>query len=272
MKKTVLLDGATGTRLWELAAAAGYDRVPTWRYNLEHPELVEQVAKEYIAAGSDMICTNSFAVNRVELSHSKDAPGVEAVTAAAVRIAKAATAGTQVKVALDIGPLPMLMEPFGDLTEEAAEEYYAEILRGGMAEQPDVIFFETFTSLDMLCAAVTAEKAYDIPVLCSMSFERHGKTLMGDSPEEIAKRVEELGAAAVGLNCSFGPVAALPVIRVYAAHTKLPLILKPNLETDCGPAQFAEEISPALELVAYAGACCGSNPECIRSLKALLCK
>ena len=272
MKKIALMDGATGTRLWELAVAAGYDRVPTWRYNLEHPELVEQVVKEYVAAGSDIICTNSFAVNRIELSHSKDAPTVEAVTAAAVRIAKAAVAGTAVKVALDIGPLPMLMEPFGDLTEEQAKEYYAEILRGGMAEQPDVIFFETFTSLDMLCAAVQAAKEYDVPVLCSMSFERHGRTLMGDAPAEIAQRLEALDVAAVGLNCSFGPVTALPVIREYAEHTKLPLILKPNVEADCSPEQFEEEISQTLELVDYAGACCGSNPDYIRGLKKLIGK
>lgn len=269
-KKITLLDGATGTRLWELAAAAGYDRVPTWRYNLEHPELVEQVAKEYIAAGSGLICSNSFAANRVELSHSKDAPAVGEVVAAAVRIAKSAVSGTDAKVALDVGPLPMLLEPYGDLTEETAMEYYAEILESGMSEQPDVIFFETFTSLDLLCVAVKAAKKYEVPILCSMSFERHGRTLMGDSPADIARRLEGLGVAALGLNCSFGPATAMPVIREYADHTKLPLILKPNVDAGCSPEQFAEELSRGLELTDYIGACCGSNPEYIRKMKELL--
>ena len=269
-KNVILMDGATGTRLWELAAAAGYERTATWRYNVEHPELVEQAAREYIAAGSKLLCSNSFAANRMELRHFADAPAVGEVVAAAVRIDKAAAAGTDVKVALDVGPLPQMMEPFGDLTAEEAEDCYAEILAGGMAEQPDVIFFETFNSLDMLCAAVKAAKEYDVPVLCSMSFERHGKTLMGDAPAEIAETLEKLGVSAVGLNCSFGPAAALPVIREFAAHTSLPLILKPNVDEGTTAEAFAAELSDALELVEYAGACCGSNPEYIRALKALL--
>ena len=271
MKKNVtLMDGATGTRLWELAAAAGYERTATWRYNLEHPELVEQAAKEYIAAGSQILCSNSFAVNRMELSHFPDAPAVGEVAAAAVRIDKAAAAGTGVKVALDIGPLPRMMEPYGDLTADEAADCFMEILAGGMAEGPDCIFFETFNSLEMLCAAVKAAKQYDVPILCSMSFERHGKTLMGDAPAEIAETLEALGAAAVGLNCSFGPAAALPVIREYAAHTSLPLILKPNVDEGITAEMFAAELKDGLELADYIGACCGSNPDYIRALKALL--
>lgn len=271
MKKTItLMDGATGTRLWELAAAAGFDRTPTWRYNLEHPELVEQVAKEYIAVGSKILCSNSFAANRMELSHFPDAPAVGEVVAAAVRIDKAAAAGTDVKVALDIGPLPRMMEPYGELTEEEAEECFAEILAGGMQAEPDLIFFETFNSLDMMCAAVKAAKRYAVPILCSMSFERHGKTLMGDSPEDIAETLEELGVDAVGLNCSFGPKAALPVIRTFAEHTKLPLILKPNVDEGTTAELFAQELSGALELVDYIGACCGSDPAYIAKLNELL--
>ena len=271
MKKSItLMDGATGTRLWELAEAAGFERTATWRYNIEHPELVEQAAKEYIAAGSRILCSNSFAVNRMELSHFPDAPSAGEVVAAAVRIDKAAAAGTDAKVALDIGPLPRMMEPYGELTAEEAADCYAEIFEGGMAAQPDLIFFETFNSLDMLCAGLKAAKKYDAPVLCSMSFERHGKTLMGDAPADIAETLEKLGAAAVGLNCSFGPAAALPVIREFAAHTSLPLILKPNVDEGTTAEAFAAELSRALELVDYIGACCGSNPDYIRALKKLL--
>ena len=269
-KKIILMDGATGTRLWELAAEAGFDRTPTWRYNIEHPELVERVAKEYIAVGSAMLCSNTFAANRIELGHYADAPDVKSVVAAGIRIAKQAAAGTETKVALDVGPLPMMMEPYGDLEEEQAEEYFAEILAGGMSEHPDCIFFETFTDVEMLCAALRAAKDYDVPVLCSMSFERSGRTLMGNSPADIAEALEPLGAAALGLNCSFGPAAALPVIREFAAHTSLPLILKPNADAGTTAEAFAAELSETLELVDYIGACCGSNPAFIRALKALL--
>jgi len=268
-KKIELLDGATGTRLWALAGERGYDRVPTWRYNLEHPELVEQVVREYIAAGSTIVCSNSFAANRMEFRHFADAPAVGDVVAAAVRIAKAACAGTDTKVALDVGPLPQMMEPFGDLTAETAVDCYAEILAGGMREHPDLIFFETFTDLTMLCAAMQAAKRYDVPVFCSLSFERSGKTLMGNSPEEIAETLERGGAAAIGLNCSFGPAAALPVIRAMAERTGLPLILKPNVDEGTTAEMFAEEITHALPLISYMGACCGSSPEYIARLREL---
>lgn len=263
-----LLDGATGTRLWELAEAAGYGRTPTWRYNLEHPELVEQVTAEYIAAGSDLVCANTFAVNAVELGRHAPAPSVAEVTAAGVRLAKQAAAGSGVKVALDIGQLPGMLEPCGPLTAAQARTYYAEVLEGGLAAGPDLVFFETFTDLRQLCAAAEAAKGCGLPVLCSLSFDRSGSTMMGDSPAAIVAALEPLGVAALGLNCSFGPAAALPVIRDFAAHTALPLILKPN--ADCGPADFAAALAAALPLVRYLGACCGSGPDYIRALKKLL--
>lgn len=264
MKKPILLDGATGTRLWELAEKAGYERKSVWTYNLEHPELVAQVAKEYIAAGSRLLCTNTFAANAIEVSHIGGATSAEAV-AAGVRAAKAAAAGTDVGIALDIGPLPMLLEPFGDLTEERAAAMFAEQLESGIAAGADCIFLETFTHLEMLRIAVREAKRFGVPVLCSMSFEAGGRTLMGDRVADIAGAMEELGAAAVGLNCSFGPELAVPVIREFADCTRLPLILKPNA-SGIGAEEFAAALVPALELVDYVGACCGSGPEYIRAL------
>ena len=271
-KDIVLLDGATGTRLWELAEAAGFGRTPTWRYNLEHPELVEQVAREYIAAGSDVICSNTFAANRLELHHYADKPDVGDVVAAGVRLAKRAAEGTDVRVALDVGPLNTMLEPYGSLSEDDAVANYAEVLEAGMSEDPAYIFFETFTSLDMLCTAMKATVPYRdrVPVLCSMSFQRSGRTFMGDSVEQIAMTLEDLGASAVGLNCSFGPAASLPVIRDFAEHTRLPLIVKPNVDAGCDAEQFAAEISQVLGLVSYAGACCGSDASYIAKLKAML--
>ncbi len=264
MKNITLLDGATGTRLWALAEAAGFERKSVWTYNLEHPELVVQAAQEYIAAGSRLLCTNTFAANAVEVSHIGGATAPEAV-AAGVRAAKEAAAGTGVKIALDIGPLPMLLEPFGDLTGERAEDMFVEQFESGVAVGVDCIFLETFTHLDMLRIAAKAAMRFGVPVLCSMSFEKGGRTLMGDRVPEIAAAMEEIGAAAVGLNCSFGPELALPVIREFAACTSLPLILKPNA-SGIGAEEFAAELAPALELVDYVGACCGSDPEYIRAL------
>ena len=265
-QKIVLMDGATGTRLWALAEAAGFERAPVWTYNLTHPELVYRVAEEYIAAGSTLLCANTFAANGAEVARI---PGMDVskVVAAGVRIARDAAdaAEADVRVALDVGPLVAMLEPFGDLTAADAAACFAEMLAAGVAAGADCIFLETFTSLEMLRIALSEAKRFPLPVLCSMSFDRSsGRTMMGDSVPEICAALEAGGADAVGMNCSFGPAAAVPIIRDYAAHTALPLILKPNADVDAE--EFAAALAPALPLAAYAGACCGSNPDYIRAL------
>ena len=263
-QKIVLMDGATGTRLWALAEAAGYEKAPVWTYNLTHPELVARVAEEYIAAGSTLLCSNTFAANGPEVAR---VPGmaVGEVVAAGVRIAKEAAAGTDVRVALDVGPLSAMLEPFGPTTPEQAAACFAELLGAGVDAGADCIFLETFTSLEMLSIALAEAKRFPLPVLCSMSFDRSsGRTMMGDSVPEICTALEAGGADAVGMNCSFGPAAAVPIIRDYAAHAALPLILKPN--ADVGAEEFAAALAPALPLAAYVGACCGSDPDYIRAL------
>ena len=264
--KITLMDGATGTRLWALAEAAGFEKAPVWTYNLTHPELVRRVAEEYIDAGSTLLCANTFAANGIEVARTPGMDVAEAVTAG-VRIAKAAAeaAEADVRVALDIGPLPRMLEPFGDLEPDEAAGYFAEVLSAGVAAGADCIFLETFTSLEMLTVALAEAKKYALPVLCSMSFDRSsGRTMMGDSVEDICAAMEAGGADAVGMNCSFGPAAAVPIIRAYAKHTGLPLIMKPNADVDA--AEFAALLAPALPLVSYAGACCGSSPDYIREL------
>ena len=265
-KKIVLMDGATGTRLWALAEAAGYARAPVWTYNLTHPELVRRVAEEYIAAGSTLLCANTFAANGPEVAR---VPGMDVgeVVAAGVRIAKdaAAAAEAEVRVALDVGPLVAMLEPFGDLAPADAAAIFAEMLIAGADAGADCIFLETFTSLEMLRIALAEAKRFPLPVLCSMSFDRSsGRTMMGDGVPEICAALEAGGADAVGMNCSFGPAAAVPIIRDFAAHAALPLILKPN--ADVGAEEFAAALAPALPLAAYVGACCGSDPDYIRAL------
>lgn len=263
-----LMDGATGTRLWELAESAGYGRAPVWTYNLTHPDLVRRVAEEYIAAGTKLLCANTFAANGAEVAR---VPGMEAAeaVAAGVRIAKeAAAVAGDVRVAVDVGPLSAMLVPFGTTEPERARALFAEQISAGVAAGADCIFLETFTSLDMLRIAAEEALRHGLPVLCSLSFDRSGRTMMGDSIDDIVAAMEPLGVAALGMNCSFGPASAVPVIRAYAARTRLPLIVKPN--ADCGAAEFAETLAPLLPLVAYAGACCGSSPDYIRAIAGLI--
>ena len=211
------------------------------------------------------------------------APGftVEQVVKEAVRIAKEALAGTGVKVALDIGPLSVMMEPYGDLEEDEAEEIFDEMVKAGVEAGVDAVFFETFLDMEMMRVAVQAAKKYPLPVICSMSYEKSGRTMMGNSVEDVIETLAPLGIDGIGMNCSLGPLLAVPIIREYAEKTELPLFFKPNagmpvkLEDgstgyDCTPERFAAEVAPALELVTYLGGCCGTDADYIRQLKAIV--
>lgn len=276
-KDIILMDGASGTSLWSMAEAQGFAKEPVWKYNVEHPDLVKRLALEYIAAGSQMILTNTFGANGPAVTRSSDY-SVGQVVSAGVRLARGAAAGTEVKVALDVGPLAMLMEPYGDLTEEEAEAIFREQIDAGAAEHPDLIVLETFMDLEMMKVAAKVAKRHGIPVLCTMTFEGRGRTLMGNSVEDIVEELSALGVNGVGLNCSMGPVDALPVIREFAEHTDLPLVFKPNagkpvmaengtITLPYDAEMFARDVEPALELVTYLGGCCGSSPDYIRALR-----
>jgi len=278
MKQDVtLLDGAGGTMLWNMAEEKGYAKDPVWKYNVDHPELVKKLAENYIDAGSQIIYTNTFGANCHAVARSSDYT-VEQVVSAGVRIAKEAVAGTGVKVALDVGPLSMMMEPYGDLTEEEVEEIYREQIGAGMSEDPDFIVLETFMDLEMLKVAVSVAKSYGVPVLCTMTFEARGRTMMGNRVEDIAEELSDLGVDGVGINCSLGPVDAVPIIREFAEHTDLPLVFKPNagkpvlaedgsVISPYSATDFADDVTPVLDLVTYLGGCCGSDPDYIRELK-----
>lgn len=277
---TILLDGAQGTRLWALAEEAGDAREPVWKYNVNRPEIVKQMHREYLEAGAQIISANTFSANRLSL---KSSPGytVEQVVREAVAIAKDAASPYGAKTALDIGPLSVLLEPYGSLEEDEAAEMFGEVLGSGVAAGAELIFFETFIDMEMMLIAAREAKKYDLPVVCSMSFEKRGRTMLGNSVEDIVETLSPLGIDGVGMNCSLGPEPALQVIREFAENTDLPLFFKPNAGMpaqtpagdtvyDCTPERFAAELAPAAPLVRWLGGCCGTDAAYIRALKAIL--
>lgn len=271
MAKCTLLDGSAGTALWAMAEAAGVERAPVWRYNIEHPEFVLKLHKSYIIAGCEMIQANTFDANRYNVQRSSDYSVTEVVTAA-VKLAKQATAGTGVKVYAPFGPLPILLKPYGPATEEDAEDIYTELASAAVNAGADAIMLETFLDVKMMSIAAKAAKCFGVPVICSMTFEKRHRTLMGDSVEKIVNTLAPLGIDGVGINCSAGPVEALEIIKEYREKTDLPLYFKPNAgfgENDSAQ-QFAKDVAPALSFVSYIGGCCGTNAEYIKEIKKLL--
>lgn len=270
--KIVLLDGAVGTSLW---AKTG-DNKPVWRYNIERPDAVSELCREYMDAGAQILLCNTFSANAGMVKHSPYS--VKDVVSAGVRIVKEAVKGTDVQVALSAGPLSMLLEPYGDLTEEEAAAMYREQLGAGMAEGPDLIMLQTFMDVEMMRVAATEAKRFGVPVFCTMTFEKVGKTIMGNSVEDVIRTLEPLGIDGIGMNCSLGPDLAVPVIRQFVGKTSLPLVFKPNAgkpvlsadgktETPYDAATFVKDVLPALDFVSYIGGCCGSDPSYIRGLK-----
>ena len=275
-----LMDGAVGTSLWAKAEANGIKKDPVWRYNLEHPELVAELTADYADAGAEIILANTFGANGPAVKRSSPYTAPEVVSAG-VRIAKETLKGSGRKIALSAGPLTALIEPYGDMTEEEAGEIYYEMLEAGMKEGPDLILLQTFMDLTMLRVAAVEAKKFGVPVFCCLTFEKRGRTMMGNSVEDMIEELEPVGIDAIGMNCSLGPDLAVPVIREFVGKTSLPLIFKPNagkpiLAPDGSTATaysaklFADEVMPALEFVDYVGGCCGADASYVRELAARL--
>ena len=271
MKKAILLDGSAGTALWAMAERAGVPKSSVWLYNMEHPEFVTELHRSYIAAGSQMIQANTFSVNRESVSRESDYSAAEVVEKA-VQLAKQAVAGTDVKVYTPFGPLLQLMEPYGKLSAAEVDAVYSELAAAAVKAGADTIVLETFMDVRMAAVAARAVKRFGGSVICSMTFEKRRRTMMGDSVQDIVSTLAPLGIDGVGMNCSKGPVEALEIIREYSECTDLPLYYKPNagLGESYSASQFAAEIALALELVSYVGGCCGCDESYIKEIGKLL--
>lgn len=271
----VLLDGAMGTVLQQRGLPPG--GCPEL-LNLTRPELLEEIHRDYIAAGSQVIYANTFGANALKLAHT--GKSVDEVVSAAVAIAKRAAAGTGVKVALDMGPLGTLLEPMGSLTFEEAYELFKELALAGVRAGADLAVIETMTDLYEAKAALLAVKENThLPVFVTMSFEGDGRTFTGCTVASMARTLEGLGADAIGLNCSLGPDKLAPLLKELCANTRLPVIAKPNAglpdpvdgHYDMDPEAFAAALLPCVEAgVSIVGGCCGTSPEYIRRLRAAL--
>ena len=273
--RIVILDGAMGSVLQQRGLPPG--GIPEL-LNLTDPELLISIHREYIDAGSEIIYANTFGANGKKLRGSGHS--VEEIISAAIAAAKKAAEGTNAKVALDIGPLGELLEPMGKLTFEEAYELFREMAAAGEKAGADLAVIETMTDLYEAKAALLAVKEHtSLPVLVTMSFEERGRTFTGCTAASMAHTLEGLGADAIGLNCSLGPDLLLPILKEICAHTRLPVIAKPNAglpdpvdgHYDMGPEEFAQALLPCLEAgVTIFGGCCGTSPAYIRAVKKVL--
>ena len=268
-KDFVILDGAMGTMLQSRGLKIG--GIPEVM-NITNPEVVTDIHKEYVSAGSNIVYTNTFGANRYKM---KDCGySVEELIGAAVSNAKKACEGKEAIVALDIGPIGQLLEPTGSLSFEEAYDMFKQEVRAG--SEADVIVFETMTDLLEIKAGVLAAKENsDKPVICTMTFEENMRTFTGCSISAMALTLEGLGVDAIGVNCSLGPKELYGVVKEMSKWTRLPLVVKANAglpdplsgEYNISPVQFAEYMEKMLDFgVKYIGGCCGTSPEYMKEL------
>ena len=273
---TVLLDGGMGTMLQASGLKLG---AKPEELNITNPELIESIHAKYAAAGSRIVNANTFGASAHKLAGS--AYSLEETIAAGIANCKRACAPYGALTALDVGPLGELLEPSGTLAFEDAVSEYARIVRAGAAAGADLIFFETFTDLYELKAALLAAKENSgLPILASMSFEAGGRTFTGCTVESFGVTARGLGANAVGINCSLGPKEIFPMAKrlAEAVPGDFPVFVKPNAGLpradgsgyDITPQLFAMEMKPYRELHLFAaGGCCGTTPEFIKLLNSV---
>ena len=273
---TILLDGGMGTMLQASGLKLG---AKPEELNITNPELIESIHAKYAAAGSRIINANTFGASAHKLAGS--AYSLEEIIAAGIANCKRACAPYGALAALDVGPLGELLEPSGTLAFEDAVAEYARIVKAGVAAGADLIFFETFTDLYELKAALLAAKENStLPVLASMSFEAGGRTFTGCTVESFGVTARGLGADAVGINCSLGPKEIFPMAKrlTEAVPGNFPVFVKPNAGLpradgsgyDITPQLFAMQMKPYRELHLFAaGGCCGTTPEFIQLLNSV---
>lgn len=269
--KHLVFDGGLGTMLHAAGLPTGHNPE---KLNLTHPEELKAIHAAYAAAGSDIISSNTFGASRRKMGEDP-APYIEA----GVRLAKEAVAPYGAMVALDVGPLGALMAPFGEVSFQEAYDNFAEVVRAGTAAGADLILIETMSDLlEAKAALLAAKENSNLPVLVTMTFGEDGKTFLGTDPAAAAVTMTSLGADAVGVNCSLGPDALMPVVKSLLNATHLPIMVQPNAGLpklvdgrtvfNVGAEEFALWAEKFIdEGVAILGGCCGTTPAHIRAVR-----
>lgn len=220
--RLIFFDGAMGTMIQAAGLKSG--ELPEV-FNITHPSVIESIHRSYLEAGSDVVTTNTFGANNLKLSPLGYSS--EHMVKAAVDIARKA-AGDKL-VALDIGPLGQLMAPLGTLSFHDAYELFAIQMKAGQGAGADLVLIETMSDLYEAKAAILAAKENTkLPVICTLTFQQNGKTLMGNDPLSVITVLEGLGVDALGVNCSLGPEDLLPIVKKFAKNSHVPILVQAN--------------------------------------------
>ena len=277
----LLADGATGSNLFDVGLMSG-DAPELW--NFEHPDRIANLHRSFVEAGADIILTNSFGGTRYRLKLHKAEDQVAEINLAAARIARAVAdaSGREVAVAGSMGPTGEIMEPIGPLTFEQARDAFAEQAKSLAEGGADVLWIETMSSAEEVQAAVAGAATAGLPIVCTLSFDTNGRTMMGISPSDFAALEKTLipRLAACGTNCGVGASEVVACIHNLAEATGPDVVLV--AKGNCGIPQYVDgsivyngtpEIMAVYARMALdagariIGGCCGTSAKHLRAMR-----
>lgn len=270
----VILDGASGTNFMEAGMPLG---VCPENWILEHPEVLVQLQRAYVDAGTNIVYAPTFTGNRIKLQEYGLESKLEVINTALVKLSKSAVEN-RAFVAGDITMTGRQLFPLGDMDFEELVDVYKEQARIMEQAGVDLFVVETMMSLQETRAAVIAIKEVsELPIMVTMTFNEDGRTLYGTTPEVAVTVLQALGADAIGVNCSTGPMEMIPLVSKMAEYATVPIIAKPNAGLPelvdgktvyrMSPEEFKEAGKKLVEAGAsILGGCCGTRPEHIRAL------
>jgi 5-methyltetrahydrofolate--homocysteine methyltransferase len=278
-KDVILLDGAIGTEL-DKRGLMGRART-----NLDSPEAVLEIQREYAKCGCDALTTNTLTMNRIYIETHKVGVSVRDVNKAGVELARKA-GGEDQYVLGDISSTGQLLEPYGTYRESQFYDAFKEQAEVLAESGVDAFIIETVFDLrEAMCALRACKATSSLLVIVSIAFtteEKGGRTMMGNSAEQCAKSLTEAGADVIGANCGdIDPAQMAVVVSQLRSATALPVLAQPNAgrpklvgdETvfDMAPVSFASGIAECLRAGArLVGGCCGTTPEHIRAVAEVL--
>ncbi len=270
----VLFDGAMGTQIQQLKIPAYYS--PD-EYSVRMPEQVEKIHLDYLLSGADVITSNSFGANAYKCGGKEIS--FERIIEASISCARNAREKylsenpfRAIFIAQDIGPIGALLKPSGHLKwEEAYDLYKAQAILGEKLGA-DIFLIETQTDLRELKSAILACKENSsLPIICTMSFEKNGRTFTGTDVLSMVTTLEGLGVEAVGFNCSFGSQSMRPLVEKILQNTNMPILVQPNMSADGEEEELVDDFIANMKFfveqgVGLIGGCCGTTPEVIARL------
>ena len=273
--RVVVLDGATGTNLQKAGMPTG---VCPEQWILEHPQALIDLQRTYVEAGTDIVYAPTFTASRIKLEEYGLADRLEEMNRALVALSREAVAGSGALVAGDLTMTGKQLAPIGDLPFETLVEVYKEQARVLADAGVDLFVVETMMSLQETRAALIAiREVCDLPVMASLTYESDGCTLYGTDAKTAMVVLQSLGADAVGLNCSTGPMEMVSAVEQMREVANIPVLAKPNAglpQLEDGvtvyrmtPEEFATAGTALVEAGAsIVGGCCGTTPAHIKAL------